>query len=185
MIQAIEAIGIGAVFGWMLHRGGLTHYERIVDLYRLRDMTVMKFMLSALATGAVLVEGRHHHWIGRVVADPADAGGCEHRRRRGVRHRHGWCRLLSGTIVAQAGEGRLDAWGPRLIGLLSGALAFKFIEPSIMPALARIGSLGYTTFGKLLGVAPLLLVIVCAELALLAFAVARRRQRAHQPAAHS
>ena len=153
MMHAIEALALGAVFGWMLHRSGLTHYEHIVDLYRLRDLTVMKFMLSALVTGAVLIEVASTiglvQWIptpptriaanlvGGVIFGIGMAGA-------------GYC---PGTIVAQAGEGRLDAWGPGLLGLLSGALAFKFIVAAwIMPALTRIGSLGYTTFGKLLGI---------------------------------
>jgi hypothetical protein len=177
MIRAIEAVAVGGAFGWMLHRSGLTHYERIVDLYRLRDLTVMKFMFTALATAAVLIEAATTvglaagiptpptriaaNLIGGVVFGIGMAGA-------------GYC---PGTIVAQAGEGRLDAWGPGLLGLLSGALVFNFIEPIVVPALSRIGSLGYLTFGKLLGAAPLLVAIVCAELALLAFAVARRRQR--------
>lgn len=185
MTHAIEAIAVGAAFGWMLHRSGLTHYERIVDLYRLRDMTVMKFMLSALATAAVLIEAASTvglaAWIptpptrvaanlvGGIVFGVGMAGA-------------GYC---PGTIVAQAGEGRLDAWGPGLLGLLSGALAFNFVEPIVVPALSRIGSLGYVTFGKLLGAAPLLVAVVCAELALLAFALVRRRQRLETSRAHS
>jgi hypothetical protein len=47
---------LGFLFGWSLHKAGLTHYARIVNVYRFRDLTVMRFMFSALLTGAVATQ---------------------------------------------------------------------------------------------------------------------------------
>lgn len=53
LLDLLQALVLGFLFGWSLHKAGLTHYARIVNVYRFRDMTVMRFMLSALLTGAV------------------------------------------------------------------------------------------------------------------------------------
>jgi hypothetical protein len=49
-------------------KAGLTHYARIVRVYRFRDMTVMRFMLTALVVGAFAIvaaagEGRLDAWV--------------------------------------------------------------------------------------------------------------------------
>ena len=49
----------------------------------------------------------------------------------------GYC---PGTVVAEAGEGRLDAWIAGLSGLIAGALVFGLLQPTIMPVLARVGT---------------------------------------------
>ena len=47
----------------------------------------------------------------------------------------GYC---PGTIVAEAGEGRLDAWIAGLSGLVVGAMVFGLLQPLIMRTLSRV-----------------------------------------------
>jgi len=56
MLAIAEALALGFGFGFLLHKAGLTHYARIVNVYRLRDLTVMRFMLAALLVGAIAIQ---------------------------------------------------------------------------------------------------------------------------------
>lgn len=47
--DSIAAILIGVAFGFALNKGGLTSYRNIVGVFRFTNLTVIKFMLSALA----------------------------------------------------------------------------------------------------------------------------------------
>jgi hypothetical protein len=86
----------------------------------------------------------------------------------------GYC---PGTVVAEAGEGRLDAWIAGLSGLLAGALVFGLLQPFLMPALTRAGALGRLTVAQLGGASPWLVLVVFAELVVLVLAWAARRRQ--------
>ncbi len=47
------AIPFGIIFGFLLHRGGVTSYNVIVNQFRLRDFSVLKIMLTAVIVGGV------------------------------------------------------------------------------------------------------------------------------------
>jgi uncharacterized protein len=51
MVQYVPALLIGAAFGWLLQKTGLGYSKKIVNVFRFTDMTVLKFMLSALVVG--------------------------------------------------------------------------------------------------------------------------------------
>ena len=160
MIDVAKALILGFFFGWMLHKGGLTHYARIVGVYRLRDMTVLRFMVSALLVAAVLLQAAVDLGITHTLPIPPTflvanlVGGVVF----GVgMATAGYC---TGTVVAQAGEGHLDAWIGGLPGLIVGAIVFGLLQPHIMPALTRAGALGRATFASLTGASPWLVLIV-------------------------
>jgi hypothetical protein len=46
-------LGFGILFGFLLHKGGATKYDVIVGQLLLTDFSVMKIMLSAIATGMI------------------------------------------------------------------------------------------------------------------------------------
>jgi hypothetical protein len=76
----------------------------------------------------------------------------------------GYC---PGTIAAEAGEGRLDAWVAGLSGLVVGAIVFGLLQPILMPTLARVGSLGRVTVAGLAGASPWLVLLVFGQLVVL------------------
>jgi hypothetical protein len=45
---------IGAVFGFVLHRGGIVRYSRIIGTLLMRDLKPMNFMFTGLAVAALL-----------------------------------------------------------------------------------------------------------------------------------
>lgn len=183
MTEIVQAMACGLMFGFLLHKAGLTQYARIVNVYRLTDLAVIEFILAALLVGAVLVQAGLSLELVSSVPIPRTAvvanlvGGALF----GVgMATAGYC---PGTIVAQAGEGHLDAVTAGVTGLLCGALTFGALQPSIMPSLARVGLLGRVTLAQLLGVNPWLLLLVFGELALLALVlVARVRKGSEQTA---
>src|SRR3989304_1357886 len=70
------ALVLGLVFGFLLNKAGLTSYHKIVNVFRLTDMAVLKFMMSGLAVAMVgLYAMRGLGWI-TFPAGPPGWGGC-------------------------------------------------------------------------------------------------------------
>ena len=51
MLNYIFALILGALFGFSLNKAGLTRYSKIVNVYRFTDLSVLKFMMTALVVG--------------------------------------------------------------------------------------------------------------------------------------
>lgn len=174
MLDVVKALVLGLLFGWSLHKAGLTHYARIVNVYRLRDMTVVRFMLTALVVGGLAIQaGVDLGFAASLPVPPTSiladvVGGTVF----GVgMATAGYC---PGTIAAEAGEGRLDAWVAGLSGLIAGAIVFGLLQPRIMPTLARVGALGRVTGAGLAGASPWLVLLVFGQLVVLVLALIAR-----------
>ena len=44
----VIALFLGVLFGFSLNKAGLTKYHKVVNQFRLTDMAVLKFMMTAL-----------------------------------------------------------------------------------------------------------------------------------------
>ncbi len=181
MTDALRALALGLLFGWSLQRAGLTRYGRIVGVFRLRDLAVLRFMLTALAVGAPLAQlGVALGYAERLPVPPTRAlanlvGGAVF----GVgMATAGYC---PGTIAAEAGEGRLDALTAGLAGLVAGALAYGVAQPALAPLLGRYGDLGHRTLAELTGANPWLLLLVFVQLVALTLALLARIGRPTAP----
>jgi uncharacterized protein len=177
-MEIAKALALGFLFGWMLHKAGLTHYERIVGVYRLRDMTVIQFMLTALVVGAVLLQASVDLGLAKALPIPPTflvanlVGGVVFGIGMAT---SGYC---TGTVVAQVGEGRLDALLGGLPGLIVGAVIFGLLQPYVMPLVARSAALGRTTLPALLGVNPWLVIVVFGEFVIVVlYAIGRHEGR--------
>jgi uncharacterized protein len=53
MTDILTALVFGFGFGLVLQKVGLSKYHKIVNVFRFTDLTVLKFMLTALAVGMV------------------------------------------------------------------------------------------------------------------------------------
>jgi hypothetical protein len=53
MANYIIALFLGVFFGFSLNKAGLTKYHRIVNVFRLTDLMVLKFIMTALAVAMV------------------------------------------------------------------------------------------------------------------------------------
>jgi hypothetical protein len=173
-MQTLAPLLIGFAFGWLLQKAGLSRYERIVNVFRFRDLAVLKFLLSALVTGAVAIRALQGLGLAGAIPVPTTylvgnlVGGIVFGVGMAL---SGFC---PGTVAAGAGEGRLDYLVAGGVGLLTGALVYGLAYEAIIPALSRWGRVGATTFAELLHVEPWLVVALLAELALLTFYIIER-----------
>jgi len=53
MTNYIAALVLGAAFGFSLNKAGLTKYNKIVNVFRLNDLAVLKFMMTALVVAMI------------------------------------------------------------------------------------------------------------------------------------
>ena len=65
------AILVGFVFGFALQKAGLTYYKNIVNVFRFTDLTVIKFMLTAVAVAMVGVFALDAAGLAPLPAVPA------------------------------------------------------------------------------------------------------------------
>ena len=71
MTTYLLALFLGVFFGFSLNKAGLTKYHKIVNVFRLTDLAVLKFMMTALVvsmTGLYILRG-----LGLVTFPPVPA----------------------------------------------------------------------------------------------------------------
>ncbi len=169
MSAVLPPLAIGIVFGWLLDRAGLTRFERIFGVYRLTDLSVLKFLGSGIVAGAVAVAAARALGFAPTVPVaatnvPAQAlGGALLGAAMAI---GGFC---PGTIVAGAAVGRVDYLVAGGGGLVAGALAFDATAHVVGVPLAGSACAGALTLPSLLGVSGGLFVALLAEIATLGF----------------
>lgn len=174
-LSAAAPLAIGLSFGWCLQRAGLAHYDRIVNVFRFRDLAVLKFLLTALVTAAIGIRALQSLKLATSVPVPTTyvAGNLLGGLIFGVGMAlAGFC---PGTIAAGAGEGRLDYVIPGGLGLYTGAVVFGLAYPRVMPALSGWARKGEVTLPDWIRVEPWLLIALFVELSLLTFHLLERR----------
>lgn len=140
---------MGAVFGFALEKSRVFEPGIIVGQMQLRNFTMLKVFLAAVAAGLVVLAALNGLGLAKpspkatlygadilggliLGAGIALAGACP------------------GTVLAQIGAGYRDAWYT-LAGALLGALAFIYIEPQLKPVLLS-GGPGKLTLHELSGI---------------------------------
>ena len=165
----VIALFLGVLFGFALNKAGLTKYHKIANQFRLTDMAVLKFMMTALVVTMIGVYPLRELGIITFPAIPATyvvgnlVGGLIFGVGMALA---GFC---PGTAMAGAGEGKLDYIVPGLLGFLTGAVIFGLAYPSFMPQILKLGNYGQTVLPDLWHINPYLAVFVFALMALVLF----------------
>lgn len=145
------ALGLasGVAFGILLQKGQVAKHEKIVGQLLLRDWTVAKVMVTAIAVGTlgvhVLVLGGSANLhvqsaaLARLVVGGALFGA-------GL----ALLGLCPGTTVAACGEGRRDAMAG-LMGMLAGAWLYVAAFGALAAGLTWLPDLGKLTLPQLAG----------------------------------
>jgi uncharacterized membrane protein YedE/YeeE len=144
-----SAIGFGLIFGFLLHRGGVTDFNVIVRLFQFRDFTVLKVMMSAIAVGGVGVALLHGQDLAQYHIKPTNllAVGLGAAIFGVGMVLLGYC---PGTGLAAAATGRLDALAGlagMMVGGIAYALTFDWVAANILP----VGAYGKLRLPELLG----------------------------------
>jgi uncharacterized membrane protein YedE/YeeE len=169
------AVGFGALFGFLLHRGGVACHAVIVNQFRLRDFTVLKIMLTAIVVGGLGVLALHGADLANYHIKPANLLGIVLGASLfGVGMViYGYC---PGTALAAAAAGSVHAW-VGLIGLLVGGTLYAFSFPWISTHILPVAAIGKARLPDVTGVPALVWLLGLAGLALGVFRLIERHER--------
>lgn len=165
----INGLVTGVLFGILLQRAEVLRYDRQLGALRLQDMTIIKFMLSAIIVSMVGIHALVDLELAKMSIKPlvlgANVGG-------GLLFGLGWGLLgyCPGTAAGALGEGRWDAlWG--IMGGLAGAAAFAELYPVMKTTLLSMGVVGKVTLPQMLGLGhwPVVIVFIVVAAAALRF----------------
>ncbi len=142
----------GVAFGFLLQKARVLRFDRQVGAMLLRDMTILKFMLSAIIVGmtgitalseAGLIALSHKAMNSGALIVGGALFGC------------GWALMgfCSGTSMCAIGEGRCHAFFA-LLGMLDGAAIYAEIYPFIKTTVLSWHDAGKISLPSVLGVSP-------------------------------
>jgi uncharacterized membrane protein YedE/YeeE len=173
-------LAFGFLFGVLLHRGGVTSYNVIVNQFRFRDFTVLKVMFTAIVIGGVGLAVLHGQGLANFHIKPATMlavvlGAVLF----GVGMvLYGYC---PGTGIAAIATGKLDALAG-FAGMLVGAAAYAFSYPWIAAHVLPIADLGKKRLPDLAGIPEWMWYAGLVAVAGAVFALVVRVERSHPPA---
>jgi hypothetical protein len=146
----VYGIITGILFGFLLQRARVIRYDKQVGALLLKDMTIVKFMFTAILVGMVglylLADLGMIEIAGRELILWAIIPG-------GALFGIGWALIgyCPGTGWAAIGEGRVDAiFG--LLGVFVGGFIYSEMYPTLKDTLLSWGDLGTPTIPQALGI---------------------------------
>ncbi len=157
----------GILFGILLQRAEVLRYDRQVGALRLKDMTIFKFMLSAILVAAVGIYVLKDLGMVALSLKSTSIGA---QVLGGTVFGIGWGLLgyCPGTAGGALGEGRLDAaWG--LVGMVAGGALYALFYPVAKATVISWGQWGKITLPQATGLSPWIVIVVLASLCLAMF----------------
>ena len=168
MKMLIYGLVTGLLFGFLLQKGRVLRYDKQLGALRLKDMTIVKFMLSSVIVGMVGVYILHDLGLAKLsikatILGPVILGALIFGLGWGLL---GYC---PGTSMGALGEGRWDAlWG--ILGMIVGAGLFAEAYPLLLSTVYTWGDFGRITLPQVLGVNHWLIIPLFIGAGLLLFA---------------
>lgn len=171
----VAAVVLGALFGVLLHRGGVANYNVIVNQFRFRDFTVLKIMLTAIIVGGIGVLAlnsaglaNYHikaaNMLGIVLGAAIFGVGMVV---------YGYC---PGTAIAAAASGSVHAI-VGLAGTVVGGTLYAFSFPWISKTILPVGALGKVRLPDVTGVPALVWFVALIAIAFTVFFLIERSER--------
>lgn len=157
----------GIIFGILLQQGRVLRFEKQVGAMLLQDMTILKFMLSAIIVGCLGINLLASLGLVSLKIKATHVGA---NLIGGALFGAGWAVVgyCPGTSVGALGEGRWHAiWA--ILGMLVGAAVYAEVYPLMKTTVLTWGSYGKLTLPLLLGVSPWLVIPVFIVVLLLFF----------------
>ncbi len=173
MSTLILGLLIGMAFGAVLQLGGASSYHKIMGALLLKDMSIIKLILMAIAVGSVGVYALDLVDMANLSIKPTYIAGIVV---AGLIFGVGFAvaGYCPGTCVVASAEGKTDAI-VTVLGGLFGALVYSLVYPFIS-GLIGVANYGEITLPSLIGVDGIWIAIpFSAILFLLMFKVVRDR----------
>jgi uncharacterized membrane protein YedE/YeeE len=166
-MSLIYGLLTGILFGILLQRAEVLRYDRQVGALRLKDMTIFKFMLTAIVVGSVGIYLLKDLGLTSLSLKSTSLGA---QVAGGTLFGIGWGLLgyCPGTAGGALGEGRLDAaWG--LAGMIAGGALYGALYPAMKASVIGLGQLGKITLPQVTGLSPWIVIAMLAALCLAMF----------------
>ncbi|WP_024822711.1 MULTISPECIES: YeeE/YedE thiosulfate transporter family protein [Aminobacterium] len=163
----------GFIFGILLQRSETVRYDRQLGALKLKDFTILKFMLSTITVGMIGTYFLFDLDIVKLSIKPTVLGAL---LPGGILFGIGWALLgyCPGTSLGAIGEGRLDAiWG--ILGMLSGAALYAEAYPFLQRTILVWGDLGKITIPQILGTSHWIIIGIFVALVLIFFRYIERK----------
>lgn len=176
----VLAAVFGTMFGILLNKGRVTEYNVIVNLFRLRDFTVLRVMMTAIVVGGIGVaammgfgwlEGYHikgTNLLALVVGSALFGVGMVV---------YGYC---PGTGVAAVATGSLHAL-VGFLGMIAGGVAYAYSYPWLKAEIFGVGDLGKIRLPDVTPVPGWGWLAILAVVAVVVFRLLARIQPVHSP----
>lgn len=157
----------GIIFGFLLQKAQVLRYDKQLGALRLIDMTILKFMLSAIVVGSIGIYLFKDLGVIQLSMKSTSIGA---QVVGGLLFGIGWGLLgyCPGTSAGAMGEGRIDGlWG--VLGMLCGGALYAVIYPFMKVHIIGIGKYGKIGVPQLIGINHWIVIIGLAVLTILLF----------------
>ncbi|MFZ5774380.1 MAG: DUF6691 family protein [Thermodesulfobacteriota bacterium] len=151
-------LATGIAFGFLLQKGRVLRYEKQLGAMLLKDMTIFKFMLSAILVGMVGITTLTQAQIITLSHKPMNLGAV---LLGGGLFGTGWAIMgfCPGTSVGALGEGRWHAIFA-IIGMILGAALYAELYPFFKETVLAWKDFGKIGLPETLGVSPWIVVLL-------------------------
>ena len=166
-MSLIYGVITGIIFGFLLQKAQVLRYDKQLGALRVIDMTIVKFMLSAIVVGSI---GIYLFKDLGVISLDIKSTSIGAQVVGGLLFGIGWGLLgyCPGTAAGAIGEGRIDGlWG--VLGMLCGGAVYAVVYPFMKTHIISIGKYGKLSVPQLIGINHWIVITVFAVLTILLF----------------
>jgi len=169
----IYGIATGLVFGFLLQKARVLRYDKQLGALRLKDMTIVKFMLSHIIVAMIGVYLLQDLGLVKLSLKGTALGA---NVLGGLCFGVGWGLIgyCPGTSAGALGEGRIDALAG-ILGMLAGASIFAHTYPWLKSTVYTWGDLGKISLPGLLGLNHWIVIAVLAVIYILTLRFIERK----------
>ncbi|MBS1169301.1 MAG: putative rane protein [Burkholderiaceae bacterium] len=146
----------GIAFGFLLQKGRALRFDKQIGAMLLKDMTIVKFMLSAILVGMVGIIALSSAGLIKLGHKPMNVGAV---LIGGVLFGGGWAIMgfCPGTSVGALAEGRWHAIFA-IVGMIVGAAIYAELYPYFKSTVLAWADYGKIGLPDVLGVSPWVVV---------------------------
>lgn len=151
-MEQIIGLVTGIIFGFLLQKGEVLRFEKQVGFMLLKDMAIIKFMLTAVIVGMVGIYACHSLGLISLSVKATNVAAIII---GGLLFGVGWAiaGFCPGTSIGALAEGRIHAFWA-ILGMLGGAALYAEVYPTLKKTVLTWGAYGKITLPQVLGVSP-------------------------------